>query len=205
MNDNLTRCLRAEAGPLSQHYHDTQWGKPCHDERMLFKMLILEGKQAGLAWVTILRKWDTLCAAFDGFDPAKLAAYDNSKVAELLSNSGIIRNRLKVAAAAENAKAYYRLCGKYGSLDSYIWSFTEGRQVIGKWETMEQTPVKTPLSDTINRELKKFGFKFVGSTIIYSWLQAIGVVNDHITACSFRGYEAKNIHMKGSNGYDRYK
>jgi DNA-3-methyladenine glycosylase I len=190
MNDNLTRCPWAEADPLSRHYHDTQWGRPCHDERMLFKMLILEGKQAGLAWVTILRKQDTLCAAFDDFDPARLAVYDDSKVAELLANPGIIRNRLKVAAAIENARAYFRLCGEHGSLDSYVWSFTGGRQVVGKWETMGETPVKTPLSDTISRELKGFGFKFVGSTIVYSWLQAVGVVNDHISACSFRGYEA---------------
>jgi DNA-3-methyladenine glycosylase I len=152
-------------------------------------MLILEGKQAGLAWVTILRKWDTLCAAFDDFDPAKLAVYDDAKVAELLANPGIIRNRLKVAAAIENARAYFRLCGEHGSLDSYIWSFTGGRQVVGKWETMGETPVKTALSDAISRELKRFGFKFVGSTIVYSWLQAVGVVNDHISACSFRGYD----------------
>jgi DNA-3-methyladenine glycosylase I len=186
MNDNLTRCPWAEADPLSRRYHDTQWGKPCHDERMLFKMLILEGKQAGLAWVTILRKWDTLCAAFDDFDPAKLVVYDDLKVAELLVNPGIIRNRLKVAAAIENARAYYRLCEEYGSLDSYIWSFTGGRQVVGKWETMGQIPAKTALSDTVSRELKQFGFKFVDSTIVYSWLQAVGVVNDHITSCAFR-------------------
>jgi DNA-3-methyladenine glycosylase I len=193
MSDNLTRCPWAEADPLSLHYHDTQWGKPCHDERMLFKMLILEGKQAGLAWVTILRKWDTLCAAFDDFDPSKLAVYDGSKVAELLANPGIIRNRLKVAATIENAKAYYGLCDECGSLDSYVWSFTNGRPVVGRWETMEQAPVKTALSDTISRELKRFGFKFVGSTIVYSWLQAIGVVNDHIALCAFRGYEADPI------------
>jgi DNA-3-methyladenine glycosylase I len=189
MSNNLTRCPWAEADPLSLRYHDTQWGKPCHDERMLFKMLILEGKQAGLAWVTILRKWDTLCAAFDDFDPAKLAIYDDSKVAGLLANPGIIRNRLKVTAAIENAGAYYRLREKYGTLDSYVWSFTNGRQVVGKWEAMGQTPVKTALSDTISRELKRLGFKFAGSTIVYSWLQAVGVVNDHIASCAFRGYE----------------
>jgi DNA-3-methyladenine glycosylase I len=189
MNDDLTRCPWAEADPLSRHYHDTQWGKPCHDERTLFKMLILEGKQAGLAWVTILRKWDTLCAAFDDFDPAKLAVYDDSKIARLLADPGIIRNRLKVAAAIQNARAYYRLCEEHGSLDAYVWSFTGGRQVIGKWETMEETPVKTELSDTISRELKRFGFKFIGSTIVYSWLQSVGAVNDHISACSFRGYD----------------
>jgi DNA-3-methyladenine glycosylase I len=185
MSDNLTRCPWANADPFSLRYHDTQWGKPCRDERMLLKMLILEGKQAGLAWVTILRKWDTLCAAFDDFDPAKLAVYDDSKVAELLANPGIIRNRLKVAAAIENAKAYYRLREEHGSLDSYVWSFTGGRQIVGKWETMVQAPVKTVLSDTISRELKRFGFKFVGSTIVYSWLQAVGVVNDHIASCAF--------------------
>ncbi|MDR3204346.1 MAG: DNA-3-methyladenine glycosylase I [Deltaproteobacteria bacterium] len=186
MNDNLTRCPWAMKDPLSQHYHDAQWGKPCRDEPMLFKMLLLEGQQAGLAWVTILRKWDTLCAAFDNFDPAKVALYDDLKVAQLLSNPGIIRNRLKVAAAIENAKAYYRLCQKYGSLDRYIWSFTEEKPIVGRWETMAQIPVKTALSDKISLELKKFGFKFVGSTIVYSWLEAIGVVNDHILACSFR-------------------
>ncbi|MDR0653434.1 MAG: DNA-3-methyladenine glycosylase I [Synergistaceae bacterium] len=189
MSDNMFRCPWAETDPLSRHYHDTQWGKPCHDERMLFKMLILEGKQAGLAWITILRKWDMLCEAFDDFDPDRLAVYGEAKITELLANPGIIRNRLKIAAAIGNAQAYYRLCGKYSSLDSYLWRVTGGRQIVGKWATMEQTPVKTPLSDTISRELKGFGFKFVGSTIIYSWLQAVGVVNDHITACAFRSYE----------------
>jgi DNA-3-methyladenine glycosylase I len=189
MNDNLTRCPWANADPFSLRYHDAEWCVACHDERRLFKMLILEGKQAGLAWVTILRKWDTLLAAFDDFDPARLAVYDDAKVAELLANPGIIRNRLKVAAAIENARAYYRLREEYGSLDSYVWGFTGGRQVIGKWETQEMMPATTPLSDTISRELKRFGFKFVGSTIIYSWLQAVGVVNDHIASCSFRGYE----------------
>jgi len=193
-DDNLPRCPWAEIDPLSQHYHDAQWGKPCHDEHLLFKMLILEGKQAGLAWVTILRKWDTLCAAFDDFAPDKLAVYGDAKITELLANPGIIRNRLKVAAAIGNSQAYYRLCGEYGSLDSYVWSFTGGRQVVGKWETMGQTPAKTPLSDIISRELKRFGFKFAGSTIIYSWLQAIGVVNDHITACAFRGYEVEETY-----------
>jgi DNA-3-methyladenine glycosylase I len=160
---------------------------------MLFKMLILEGKQAGLAWITILRKWETLCAAFDDFDPAKLVVYDDSKVSELLVNSGIIRNRLKVAAAIENARAYYRLREEYGSLDSYVWSFINGRPVVGKWETMGETPVKTSLSDMISRELKRFGFKFVGSTIVYSWLQAVGVVNDHIMSCAFRGCETDPV------------
>jgi DNA-3-methyladenine glycosylase I len=185
----INRCPWANADPFSLRYHDAEWCVACHDERRLFKMLILEGKQAGLAWVTILRKHDALCAAFDDFDPAKLAVYDDAKVAELLANPGIIRNRLKIAAAIQNARAYYRLCEEYGSLDSYVWGFTGGRQVIGKWETQETMPAATPLSDTISRELKRFGFKFVGSTIVYSWLQAVGVVNDHIASCAFRGYE----------------
>jgi DNA-3-methyladenine glycosylase I len=185
----INRCPWANADPFSLRYHDAEWCVACHDERRLFKMLILEGKQAGLAWVTILRKQDALCAAFDDFDPARLAVYDDAKVAELLANPGIIRNRLKIAAAIQNARAYYRLCEEYGSLDSYVWGFTGGRQVIGKWETQEMMPATTPLSDTISRELKRFGFKFVGSTIVYSWLQAVGVVNDHITSCAFRGYE----------------
>ncbi|MDR3280095.1 MAG: DNA-3-methyladenine glycosylase I [Synergistaceae bacterium] len=188
-DDTLSRCPWTNADPLSRHYHDSQWGKPCHDEYMLFKMLILEGKQAGLAWITILRKWDTLCAAFDDFAPDKLVVYGDAKIAELLANPGIIRNRLNGAAAIGNARAYYGLCEKYGSLERYIWSFTGGRQVVGKWEAMGQIPARTPLSDVISRELKGLGFKFVGSTIIYSWLQAVGVVNDHITTCAFRGYE----------------
>jgi DNA-3-methyladenine glycosylase I len=188
MSQIVCRCPWANADPLSRRYHDTRWGKPCHDEHLLFKMLILEGKQAGLAWLTILRKWETLCAAFDDFEPAKLVSYDETKIADLLSNPGIIRNRRKITAAVENAKAYYRLCEQYGSLNDYIWSFTDYQQIVGKWETPEQVPLKTPMSDEISRELKRLGFKFVGPTIIYSYLQAIGVVNDHIATCDFKGY-----------------
>ncbi|MDR1060001.1 MAG: DNA-3-methyladenine glycosylase I [Clostridiales bacterium] len=184
-NDETIRCPWANADPLSREYHDAEWGAPCHDERRLFKMLILEGKQAGLSWRGILRKMDTLCAAFDGFDPQKIAAYDEAKVAELLQDPGIIRNRLKVNAAITNARAYFKLCEQYGSLDSYLWSFTGGRQVVGNWETQELMPATSPMSDEISRELKRFGFKFVGSTIVYSYLQAVGVVNDHIAACAF--------------------
>jgi len=189
MIDNITRCDWANSEPLSQKYHDEVWGKPCHDEHTLFKMLILEGKQAGLAWITILRKWDTLCAAFDDFDPAKLAAYDEEKIAQLLENPGIIRNRLKVAAAVNNANLYFKLCEKYGSLDKFLWSYVKGKPVVGKWETQGQIPIKTALSDEISNDLKKLGFKFVGSTIVYSYLQAVGVVNDHILTCAFRNME----------------
>ncbi|MDR2903524.1 MAG: DNA-3-methyladenine glycosylase I [Clostridiales bacterium] len=186
MSEKIIRCPWANEDPFSQQYHDTVWGVPCHDERQLFKMLLLEGKQAGLSWVCILRKMETLCAAFDDFDPQKIADYDELKAAELLQNPGIIRNRLKVAAAVTNAKAYFTLCEKHGSLDRYIWSFTEGKQIINHWEKQEQMPATSPLSDTISKELKKQGFKFIGSTIIYSYLQAIGVINDHIERCAFR-------------------
>jgi DNA-3-methyladenine glycosylase I len=185
MSNELIRCPWANADPLSRHYHDTEWGVPCHDERRLFKMLILEGKQAGLSWYGILKKTDTLCAAFDDFDPHKLVAYDDAKIAELLQNPGVIRNRLKVNAAVTNAKAYFKLCEAHGSLDSYIWAFTDSKPVVGNWETQEQMPATTPLSDEISRDLKRLGFKFVGPTIIYSYLQAIGVVNDHLVTCSF--------------------
>jgi DNA-3-methyladenine glycosylase I len=187
MTDNeLMRCPWARTDALSRAYHDTYWGKPCHDEQTLFKMLILEGKQAGLAWITILRKWDPLCAAFDDFNPEKIAAYDGEKVARLLENPGIIRNRLKVFAAIENAKAYFKLCAKCGSLDRFLWNYVDGNPIVGAWEAPEMPPVKTYLSDCISRDLKRIGFKFVGSTIIYSYLQAVGVVNDHIAACEFK-------------------
>jgi len=182
----IIRCPWANADPLSQNYHDTEWGVPCHDERRLLKMLILEGMQAGLSWRGILKKMDTLCAAFDDFDPKLLSAYDEDKIEQLRQNPGVIRNRLKINAAITNARAYFKLCEQYGSLDSYIWSFTGGRQVIGNWEAQEQAPVTSAMSNEISRELKRFGFKFVGSTIIYSYLQAIGVVNDHIQTCAFR-------------------
>jgi DNA-3-methyladenine glycosylase I len=186
MTDKILRCPWAEADPLSQRYHDTVWGKPCHDEHQLFKMLILEGKQAGLSWYSILKKMDTLCAAFDDFDPHMLIKYDETKIGQLLQNPGIIRNRLKVNAAVSNARAYFKLCELYGSLDSYLWNYTDGNPIVGNWETQEQMPAMSPLSDEISRDLKKLGFKFIGSTIIYSYLQAVGIVNDHLKTCAFR-------------------
>ncbi|MDR1131699.1 MAG: DNA-3-methyladenine glycosylase I [Oscillospiraceae bacterium] len=191
MEDQIIRCPWANADPLSRRYHDTEWGVPCHDERRLFQMLIMEGKQAGLSWYGILKKMDTLRAAFDDFDPRKLAAYDEEKVEQLLQDPGIIRNRLKVNAAITNAGAYFKLCEAYGSLDEYLWRFTGGRQVKGTWETQEQVPATSPLSDEISRDLKRHGFKFVGSTIIYSYLQAVGVVNDHLISCAFRNGEGR--------------
>jgi len=171
---------------LEQEYHDTQWGIPVHDDKTLFKMLILEGMQAGLSWSTILSKMDTLCAAFDDFDPAVVARYDVDKVEALLQNSGIIRNRAKVNAAVHNANRYFALCEKHGSLDEFLWSYVDFKPIQNQWEQLSQIPANTALSDRISGDLKKLGFKFVGTTIIYAFLQAVGIVNDHLLSCSFR-------------------
>jgi DNA-3-methyladenine glycosylase I len=184
MNGEAIRCDWANHSLLMGEYHDTKWGIPVHDERELFKMLILEGKQAGLSWSTILLKMDTLCAAFDDFDPAVIVHYDEHKVDALLHNSGIIRNRLKVNAVINNAKAYSGLCDAHGSLDRFFWSYVNDQPVINAWESMAQVPASTPLSDVISRDLKKLGFKFVGSTIIYAFMQSVGMVNDHLTRCA---------------------
>ncbi len=180
------RCDWANRSELEKKYHDTQWGKPVHNDKELFKRLILEGKQAGLSWATILAKMDTLCQAFDHFDPDRLITYDDKKIDELLTNDGIIKNRLKVNAVVHNAKMYFSLCEKYGSLDTFLWNHVNGEPVINHWEKVEDIPASTALSDTISKQLKKEGFKFVGSTTIYAFMQAIGMVNDHIVSCSFR-------------------
>ena len=185
-DDGLVRCRWADSDELSRTYHDTEWGVPCHDDRHLFMMLILEGQQAGLSWHGILKKMGTMRAAYDDFDPQILAAYDETKVEELLNDPGIIRNRLKIHAAITNAQAYARLCDTYGSLDVYLWSFVDGEPVVGNWETQDQIPATTPLSDEISRDLKRRGFTFVGPTIVYSYLQAVGVVNDHVRGCAFK-------------------
>ena len=162
-----------------REYHDNQWGKPCRDERTLFEMLTLEGAQAGLSWATILHKRENYRAAFDDWDIAKIAAYGESKVVELLQDSGIVRNKLKVNAAIVNAQAGLKL----GSLSDFIWGYVDGRSIVNHWREQSEMPATTPLSDKISKDMKRLGFKFVGSTIIYSYLQAIGVVNDHIESC----------------------
>jgi DNA-3-methyladenine glycosylase I len=185
MNGETIRCDWANHSPLERDYHDRKWGIPVHDERELFKMLILEGKQAGLSWSTILLKMETLCSAFDDFDPALIVNYDEHKLESLLQNSGIIRNRLKVKAVVHNAKAYFKLCDAYGSLDRFFWSYVNHQTIINAWENMAQVPASTPLSDAISKDLKKLGFKFVGSTIIYAFMQSVGMVNDHLRSCAF--------------------
>ena len=187
MNEKIIRCDWAERGKLEQNYHDTEWGIPVHNDKKLFKMLILEGQQAGLSWTTILAKMDTLCVAYDNFDPAVVSHYDEVKIEKLLKNDGIIKNRAKVNAAVHNAKKYYEICEKYGSLDTFLWKYVDFKPILNQWEHTGQVPATTLLSDTISKDLKKLGFKFVGSTIIYAFMQAVGIVNDHLLSCSFRG------------------
>lgn len=183
---NPTRCTWANmANPRYLAYHDNEWGVPCHDETTLFEMLNLEGAQAGLSWETILNKRDNYRAAFDGWDAAKIAGYDDAKVAELLANPGIVRNRLKVAAAVTNARAYLKLREEGLSLDGYLWSWVGHAPVVNDWPDGDR-PARTELSDRLSKDLAKRGFKFVGSTIVYAYMQGIGMVDDHDRACFCR-------------------
>jgi DNA-3-methyladenine glycosylase I len=178
-----TRCQWAASDPLYVAYHDQEWGLPLHDERRLFEMLVLEGAQAGLSWITILRKRESYRAAFDDFDAATIAGYDERKVAELLANPGIVRNRLKIAAAIQNARAFLAVQEAVGSFDAYIWGFVEGRPKINAWTALAEIPAKTPESQAMSKDLLKRGFRFVGPTICYAFMQATGMVNDHVTGC----------------------
>lgn len=182
------RCEWARGDPLSIDYHDNEWGVPEHDDRNLFEFLILEGAQAGLSWLTILRKRQNYREAFDHFDARKIAAYDRGKLEELLSNKGIVRNRLKLEAAIQNAKAFLAVQGEFGSFDAYIWQFVGGEPKKNAWKTVKEIPSKTTESDAMSRDLTARGFKFVGSTICYAFMQAIGMVNDHTVDC-FRYHE----------------
>jgi DNA-3-methyladenine glycosylase I len=185
----VKRCEWAEGGgPLYLDYHDREWGVPVHDDRTLFEFLILEGAQAGLSWITILKKREEYRRAFDGFDPEKVARYGESKVAELLANPGIIRNRLKIAAAIGNARAFLAVQEQSGSFDAYLWQFTGGQPRQNTWKSMAEIPARTAESDALSKDLARRGFKFVGSTICYAFMQAVGLVNDHVVDC-FR-YEA---------------
>ena len=176
------RCSWAK-NDLAVRYHDEEWGVPLHDDRGLFEFLVLEGAQAGLSWDTILRKRDAYRKAFDNFDPAKVARYSDAKCANLLKNEGIIRNRLKIASAVSNAKAFLKVQKEFGSFDSYIWSFVNGKPIVNKFKGLGDVPAKTDVSDAISKDLKKRGFNFVGSTIMYAFMQAVGIVNDHTVTC----------------------
>lgn len=186
MKNQIIRCPWAEKTEEERNYHDNEWGRPLHDERKLFEMLILEGQQAGLSWSIILKKRENFRMAYDNFDPEKIVRYDNKKIHELLMNPGIIRNKLKINAVISNAKAYLELKESEGSLDNYLWRFVDNKPIINHWKEITQIPVKTQLSDHISKDLKKRGFKFAGSTIIYSYLQATGIVNDHLMTCCVR-------------------
>jgi DNA-3-methyladenine glycosylase I len=178
------RCAWAEGvNDLYLRYHDTEWGVPVHDDRTQFEFLILEGAQAGLAWSTVLNKREAYRKAFANFDPAKVARFNKKKIESLLANPGIIRNRLKVEAAVGNAKAFLALQKEFGSFDQYIWQFVGGSPIQNHRKTMKDIPATSPQADTLSRDLKKRGFKFVGSTIMYSHMQAVGMVNDHVVSC----------------------
>ena len=176
------RCSWA-TNELSIRYHDEEWGVPVHDDRTLFEFLILEGAQAGLSWNTILNKRENYRRAFDAFDPKRVASYDQRKVAKLLADAGIVRNKLKIAAAIQNAKAFLKVQDEFGSFDRYIWQFIGGKPKVNQWESLRQLPARTPESDAMSKDLLRRGFKFVGSTICYAFMQAVGMVNDHAIDC----------------------
>lgn len=177
------RCDWAGSDPLYVKYHDEEWGVPVYDDKVLFEFLILEGMQAGLSWSTILKKRGNFRQAFDEFDPGKIAQYDSNKLNKLLQNPGIIRNRLKIEAAIKNAQAYVTVEREFGGFSRYIWQFVNHKPLINSWKSLKEIPAKTVISDDMNKDLKKRGFKFVGSTICYAFMQAVGMVNDHVVDC----------------------
>ena len=181
------RCPWAGTDPAYIAYHDTEWGVPVHDDQRLFEFLILEGAQAGLSWITILRMREAYRLDFEGFDPAKVARFDDRMMSRLMSNPGIVRNRLKITSAVGNAKAFLKVQAEFGSFDAYLWGFVEGRTVQNAWGDMSQVPTTTKVSDALAKDLKRRGFKFVGSTICYALMQAVGMVNDHLVSCQRHG------------------
>jgi len=180
---NVTRCAWANKNPLYLTYHDREWGVPLHRDRGLFELLILEGAQAGLSWLTILKKREAFRRAFDNFDPEKMARYGADKIAALLADSSIVRNRTKIEAAIINAKEFLEIRDQYGSFDEYIWQFTGGKPIVNHWRSVGQVPASTVHSDAMSKALRKRGFKFVGTTICYAYMQAVGMVNDHTISC----------------------
>ncbi len=187
----MNKCPWALASPLEEHYHDHEWGVPVHDDRVLFEFLILEGAQAGLSWATVLKRREGYRNAFDNFDVEVVAGYDDTKINALLTNPQIIRNRLKILAAVSNAQAFLKVQQEFGSFACYIWSFVDNRPLQNAWVSMKEVPTTTPHSDAMSKDLKKRGFKFVGSTICYAYMQATGMVNDHLADC-FRHQQLKN-------------
>lgn len=189
---NRQRCPWCGDDPLYQRYHDEEWGVPVHDDGLLFEFLILEGAQAGLSWITILKKREAYRQAFDGFDADKVARYGADEVARLMANAGIVRNRLKIESAIGNARALLKVQEQFDSFDRYIWGFVDGQPIVNSFKTMADVPASTPISETLSKDLKKRGFKFVGPTIVYAHMQATGMVNDHLTSC----YRWKELQWK---------
>jgi DNA-3-methyladenine glycosylase I len=183
LQEELVRCAWAGTDSLMIEYHDREWGVPVHDDRRLFEFLILEGAQAGLSWSTILKKREAYCAAFDGFEPAVVARYKAAKLRRLMADEGIVRNRLKIAAAVQNARAFLDIQKEFGSFDAYLWPFVGGRPVVNRPASMRDVPARTDVSDRLSKDLKRRGFNFVGSTICYAFMQAVGMVNDHWVTC----------------------
>lgn len=179
---NLQRCAWAKSEP-NLSYHDKEWGVPVHDDRLLFEFLILEGAQAGLSWETILKKRDAYRKAFDNFDPLRVARYTPARVEKLMKNAGIVRNRLKIESTIDNAKAFLRVQKELGSFDAYVWSFVDGKPQSNDWKRHGDVPATSPASDALSKDLKRRGFRFVGSTIIYAFMQAVGMVDDHTVDC----------------------
>jgi DNA-3-methyladenine glycosylase I len=179
----MERCGWVTGDPLYIDYHDHEWGVPIYDNRLLFEFLNLEGAQAGLSWITILKKRENYRQAFDGFNPEVIVNYDEQKIEELLQNEGIVRNRLKINSVVVNAKAYLKVVEEFGSFRTYIWSFVDGKPIQNHFLSLDEVPATTSISDKLSKDLKKRGFKFVGSTICYAFMQAVGMVNDHIVTC----------------------
>jgi DNA-3-methyladenine glycosylase I len=180
---NKTRCPWSTSDSLYIAYHDNEWGVPVHEDRKLFEMLVLDGAQAGLSWITILRKRENYRKAFHDFNPEKVARYGKKEIGRLLKNEGIVRNRLKIESAVKNAKAFLEVREEFGTFDSYIWQFVGGRTKVNSWKSLKQIPASTKQSDAMSKDLKMRGFSFVGSTICYAFMQAAGLVNDHVTSC----------------------
>jgi DNA-3-methyladenine glycosylase I len=192
----MNKCTWALSSPSEEQYHDLEWGVPVHDDRRLFEFLILEGAQAGLSWSTILNKRDGYSLAFDNFDAEKIANYDHKKISELITNPNIVRNKLKINAAVTNAQAFLAVQQDFGNFDTYIWQFIGGKPLHNAWKNAAEVPASTPMSDLMSKDLKKRGFKFVGSTICYAYMQAVGMVNDHTVECYRHAEINANIHIK---------
>ncbi len=185
------RCTWAGTDPLMVRYHDTEWGVPVHDDRVLFEFLVLEGAQAGLSWSIVLKKRENYRAAFAGFDPKEVARYDKRKISALIRNPGVVRNRLKIESAVSNARAFVAVQKRFGSFDSFLWQFVDGKPLLARRRSAGDVPGSTDLSDKISKDLKGLGFRFVGTTICYAFMQATGIVNDHLTSC-FRHQAARS-------------